>query len=161
MLQPFLRVGDLLQHLGTSVEAICTCDLLLLFEGWRFWRRSQTLKKQTFFGTPCLFQGLRDLALPDLHVHSTLLPLGGFQHSDLQVGAPCLKFQLDLCREIRRATAIRTSLSRSQKREIGWNFFLFTFRRQNILVTHVGDDVALRFAFFLRLQKRQKIKKSI
>ena len=49
MLQPFLRVGDLLQHLETSVEAICTCDLLLLFEGWRFWRRSQTLKKQTFF----------------------------------------------------------------------------------------------------------------
>ena len=84
-----------------------------------------------------MFQGLRDLALPDLHVHSTLLPVGGFQHSDLQVGAPCLKFQLDLRREIRRATAIRTSLSRSQKREIGWNFFLFAFRRQNILATQV------------------------
>ena len=66
-----------------------------------------------------MFQGLRDLALPDLHVHSTLLPVGSFQHSDLQVGAPCLKCQLDLRREIRRATAIRTSLSRSQKREIG------------------------------------------
>ena len=84
-----------------------------------------------------MFQGLRDLALPDLHVHSTLLPVGSFQHSDLQVGAPCLKCQLDLRREIRRATAIRTSLSRSQKREIGWNFFLFSFRRQNILATQV------------------------
>ena len=106
-----------------------------------------------------MFQGLRDLALPDLHVHSTLLPVGSFQHSDLQVVAPCLKFQLDLRREIRRATAIRTSLSRSQKREIGWNFFLFSFRRQNIWQHRSGDDVALRFAFFLPLQKKQEIKK--
>ena len=104
-------------------------------------------------------QGLYDLDLHDLHVHSPLFIVSRLQHSHIQVinalsvfdifkalksTCCCQKYQnrvqgdserilisleilaklLFFNREIRRATAIRTSLSRSQRREIGWIFFM-------------------------------------
>ena len=114
-------------------------------------------------------QGLYDLALHDLHVHSPFLIVGRLQHSHIQVinalsvfnifkanlksTCCCQKYQnrvqgdserilisleilaklLFFNREIRRATAIRTSLSRSQRREIGWNFVIV--KNKHILVS--------------------------